>query len=236
MAKIRTHLDFGARGRPPLIRVLRGVVLFLCLLVCGYVSVRWGGLLKVREVRIFPTRYVAVEKLTGAILGANILRLNLEPLCREIQSDPRVLGVVTRIRFFYGRVEIEVRERTPVLAVELQGGKKVWVDGEGVILEEAQEARIVGVFLVEGRVPKEVVEAGLAWERLPVLLRERYPKLDFSSGEGVALGTPPAFLGAICQVPEKLGILTKLWRAGLLEGYKAVDLRPNDVVILKRGG
>jgi hypothetical protein len=50
------------------------------------------------------------------------------------------------------------------------------------------------------------------------------------------LGTPTAFLGAICQVPEKLGILTKLWRAGLLEGYKAVDLRPNDVVILKRGG
>jgi len=236
MAKIRPQFDFGARSRPPLIQVLRGLVLFLCLLVCGYVSVRWGGFLTVREVRIFPTRYVAVEKLTGGILGANILRLNLEPLCREIQSDPRVLGIVTRVCFFYGRVEIEVRERSPVLAVELQGGKKVWVDREGVILEEAQGARIGGVFLVEGRVPGEVVEAGLAWERLPALLRERYPKLDFSSGEGVALGTPTVFLGAICQVPEKLGILPELWRAGLLEGYTAVDLRPNDVVILKRGG
>ena len=218
-----------------MIRIVRGLAFFLSLLVCVYVSVRWGGWFTVREVRIFPTRYVAVEKLTGGILGANILRLNLEPLCREIQSDPRVLGVVTRVRFFYGRVEIEVRERAPVLAVELQSGKKVWVDREGVILEEAQDARIVGVFLIEGRVAKEVVEAGLAWERLPVLLRERYPKLDFSSGEAVALGTPTAFLGAICQVPEKLGILTELWRAGMLEGYQAVDLRPNDVVILKRG-
>lgn len=217
-----------------MIRVFRGFVLFFCLLVCIYVSVRWGGWLTVREVRIFPTRYVAVEKLTGLILGANILRLNLEPLCREILSDPRVLGVVTRVSFFYGRVEIEVRERSPVLAVELQGGKKVWVDRDGIILEEAAEARAVGVFLIEGRVPKEVVEAGLAWERLPVSLRERFSRLDFSSGEAVALGAPTAFLGAICQVPEKLGILTKLWRAGLLEGYETVDLRPKDVVILKR--
>lgn len=189
----------------------------------------------VQEVKIFPTRYVAVEKLTGAILGANILRLDLEPLRREILGDPGVLGVVTRVNFFYCRVEIEVRERTPLLAVELENGEKVWVDREGVILEGAEEASVVGVRPEAGKVGKDVVEAALSWERLPMGLRARYPKLDLSRGEVRAPGAPTVIFGAICQVPEKLGILTRLWREGLLEGYQVVDLRADDVVILRRG-
>lgn len=219
-----------------MIRALRAFLLFFLFLCLGIVILRWGGWLRVQEIRIFPTRYVAVEKLTGGVLGANILRLNLEPLRQEILADPRVLGVVTRVAFFHLRVEIEVRERSPIVAVGLENGEKFWVDRNGVILEPAEEARVVGAKATNGRVSPEVVEAALAWDRLPKALRARYLILDLSTGEAVAPGTPAILLGAICQVPKKLGILTELWREGLLEGYKVIDLRPSDLVILKRGG
>ncbi len=219
-----------------MIRALRVLLLLGLLLFSSFVSLRWGGWLRVREVKIFPTRYAAVEKLTGGILGANILRLNLEPLRRAILGDPRVLGVFTRVDFFHLRVEIDVRERFPLVAVGLVSGEKVWVDREGVILEPAEEARVVGVKTQGGRVGVEVVEAALAWERLPRALRERYPLLDLSTGEAVAPGAPTILLGAICQVPEKLGILTALWGEGFLEGYGVVDLRLSDLAILRRGG
>lgn len=219
-----------------MIRIVRGFLLFLLALSCGVVALRWGGWLTVQEVKIFPARYVAVEKLTGAILGSNIVRLNLEPLRQKILGDPRVLGVVTRVDFFSLRVEIEVRERTPLLAVELENGEKVWIDREGVMLEGAEEASVVGVRLEGGKVGRDVVEAALSWQRLPLGLRARYPKLDLSFGEAKAPGSPTLVFGKICQIPKKLDILTALWREGLLEGYQVVDLRANDVVILKRGG
>lgn len=218
-----------------MIRAFRSFLLLALVALLSFWGFRWSGCLKVQEVRIFPTRYVAVEKLTGGILGANILRLNLKPLCQAILRDSRVLGVVTRVDFFHLRVEIEVRERNALVTVGLEGGGKFWVDRDGVILEPAEEAHVVGVKGEGERVGKEVVEAALAWERLPQALRERYPILDLSTGEAVAPGAPTLFLGAICQVPEKLSILTALWREGLLEGYGAVDLRLNDLVILKRG-
>lgn len=217
-----------------MIRALRIPVLFLLPLICSFVGLRWSGALRVREVRIHPTRYVAVEKLTGEILGANILRLDLEPLRQRLLADPRVLGVVIRVNIFCLRVEIEVRERSPLVAVVLQDGRKVWVDQEGVILEEAEEGWVRGVAAEEGRVSQEVVEAALAWMRLPLGIREKYPVLDVSQGEAVAPGTPALLFGAICQVPKKLGILKELWRAGLLDGYSVVDMRFGDLVILKK--
>lgn len=219
-----------------MIRVVRLFLILGISLLLSVVALRWGGWLKVCEVRILPTRYVAVKKLTGEVLGANILRLNLEPLRQAILADPRVLGLVTRIDFFHFRVHIEVRERLPLVAVELKSGEKMWVDREGVILEPAEEAQVVGVRAEENRVAPEVVEAALAWARLPSTLRKRYPVLDLSQDQVIAPGLPTILFGAICQVPEKLSMLTTLWREGLLEGFEVVDLRANDVVILKRGG
>lgn len=217
-----------------MIRGLRFFLLFLALALAGLVSLRWGGWLRVREVKVFPTRYAPVEKLTGGILGANILRLDLKPLHREVLADPRVLAVDARVHFFRGAVVIDVRERSPVVPVGLNSGEKVWVDRDGVILEPAAEARVVGVRAEGGRVGAEVVETAMAWERLPLLLRARLPLLDLSGDEAVAPGPPRVLFGAICQVPEKLSILIALWRAGFLEGYNLVDLRGDDMVILKR--
>ncbi len=219
-----------------MIRAFRSFLVFALLSLFCLIFLRWSGLLKVQEVKIYPTRYVAVDKLTGRILGANILRLDLKPLCEAILRDPRVLHVVTRIDFFHLRVEIDVRERYALVPVGLISGEKFWVDRDGVILELAEEAHVVGAKAQGEGVGREVVEAALAWERLPRALRERYPVLDLSSGEAVAPGAPALLLGAICQVPEKLGILTTLWQEGLLEGYGFVDLRLRDLVILKRGG
>lgn len=218
-----------------MIRWFRFVLLFLALMLLALVSFRWGGWLTVREIKILPTRYVSVEKLTEGLLGDNILRVDLEPLRREILEDPRVLGLVTRINFFLCQVEIEVRERSPVVKVKLGTGESVWVDEEGVVLEPAEDAVVVAQAR-GNRVSKEVVEAALAWERLPRALRERYSLLDLSGNEAFAMGHPQIRFGMICQVPAKLGILIKLWREGLLEGYALVNLRGDDFVILRRSG
>lgn len=217
-----------------MIRGIRAFSLFCVAFVLVFVVLRWGGFLRVREVVVFPTRYVAVEKLTGEIIGANILRLDLRPLCQAISADPRVLRVEVRVSFFLGRVKVEVRERSPAVAVRLTTGETVWVDREGVILAPAERGEVVAK-AIGARVREEVVEAALSWERLPRALRERFSFLDLSGEEAVAPGHPTVLFGEICQVPNKLGILTELWQEGLVEGYEVVDLRHAGMVILKRG-
>lgn len=213
--------------------ILRGLSLIALCLVLVFVALRWGGWLRVREVRVNPTRYVSPEKLTGKLLGANILRLDFKPLWAEIFSDQRVVGARARVNFFCLRVELEIRERSPLVALEIPGRGYVWVDREGVMLEPAQGARVRALESAPGRVDREAVEAALAWERLPRALAQMFPVLDLTGGEAMAPGPPLLLLGAICQVPEKLGILVALWRRGLLDGYSIVDLRPRDVVVLK---
>lgn len=217
-----------------MIKFLRLLVLVLLVLLLAGTAFRWGGWLRVREVRVNPARYVAVEKLTGRFLGANILRLDLRPLWTELARDSRVLGAQARLNFFRLRLEIEIRERSPLVALEIVGQGSFWVDREGVILEPAAGARVRAKAVAPGRVAPELVETALAWERLPRALAERFPVLDLTGQEAVAPGPPVLLLGAICQVPEKLGILSALWREGLLEGQALVDLRFRDIVVLKR--
>ncbi|MCS7216726.1 MAG: hypothetical protein NZ924_03430 [Candidatus Bipolaricaulota bacterium] len=217
-----------------MIRALRALLLAVLLALLGFTGLRWGGGLRVREVRVNPTRYAPVEKLTGRLLGANILRLDLTPLWTELSADPRILGGRARVNFFYLRLELEIRERSPLVALEVVGRGRVWVDREGVILEPAGEARVRAEERAPGRVAPEVVAAALAWEQLPPALAQRFPVLDLTGGEALAPGPPVLRLGAICQVPEKLGILVALWREGLLEGKGLVDLRFRDIVVLKR--
>lgn len=217
-----------------MIRVLRLLLLGAAILVATATGLRWSGALRVQEVRANPTRYVSWEKLTGQVLGANILRLDLEPLWRELMQDPRVVGVRARRNLFCLCLELEVRERTPLVALEISGAGFVWVDREGVVLEPAAAARTRARPIAPGRVEAAVVAAALAWERLPRVLAERFPVLDLTGAEAVAPGPPLLRLGPICQVPEKLSILVALWREGLLEGCSEADLRPHEVVVLKR--
>lgn len=217
-----------------MIRFFRALILALLTLVVAVTALRWGGWLRVREVRVNPTRYVAPEKLTGRFLGANILRLDLKPLWAELSADRRILGVQARLNFFRLRLELEVRERRPRTALEIPGRGSVWVDGEGVVLEAAESARVRAWEVAPGQVSTEAVEAALAWERLPQALAQRLGLLDLTAPEAMAPGPPLVLLGAICQVPEKLGILVALWREGLLEGQAVVDMRFRDVVVLRR--
>lgn len=217
-----------------MIKFFRYPVLALFVLVLAVTAVRWGGWLRVREVRVNPTRYVVPEKLTGRFLGANILRLDLRPLWTELSADQRILGVQARVNFFRLRLELEVRERMPLVALEIPGRGSVWVDRDGVVLARAESARVRVPEVAAGRVSVEAVDAALAWERLPQALAQRFPILDLTAQEAMVPGSPTLLLGAICQVPEKLGILVALWREGLLEGKALVDLRFSDMVVLKR--
>ncbi|MFN3287285.1 MAG: hypothetical protein ACK40H_02460, partial [Sphingomonadaceae bacterium] len=147
-----------------MIKYVRILILVLLTFVVAVTALRWGGWLRVREVRVNPTRYVAPEKLTGRFLGANILRLDLRPLWTELSADQRILGVQARVNFFCLCLELEVRERVPLVALEISGRGSVWVDRDGVVLEPAEGARARAVEVAPGRVSAEDVEAALAWE------------------------------------------------------------------------
>lgn len=187
-----------------------------------------------QEVGLPQTRYVDLEKLTGLVLGANILRLDITGFEGWICQDPRVLRAKVKVDPVRLRVDFDVWERDPAIAVGV-GDHAVWVDRQGVVLEEAEGAAVVGVAVEGGRVPQGVVEAALAWDRLPKEMRFLFPALDVSDPRGVVLrGAATVLLGSISQVPPKLVILRGLWQEGLLERCEWVDLRREDEVVLKR--
>ncbi len=207
--------------------------LFLVLLAV----LRWGGWWRVGEVWVSPARYVPAEQLTGTLLGANVLRLQMGEVREQLGRDPRVLAVRIRVRPLARRVEVEIKERERAVQVGLQGGAAVWVDAEGVVLEPASDPLVVGARREGDRVPPEVVGAARTVGRLSPALRERFPVFDVSDPTQVTArgeGAPNLLLGEIGQLGDRLAILEVLWERGLLAGYATVDFRVGDEVVLKR--
>ena len=190
-----------------------------------------------REVRIPATRYLATEKLTGFLLGANVLRLELRALHSAIRGDIRVLKAEIRVRPLAQRVELMIVERTPEVIVGLRDGPAVWVDAQGVILEPAERAWLVGAVAETGRVPGAYVNAARTLGELDPVWRARYPVVDASDPrEVVARGkdAPTLILGPIGQLGSRLAILRLLWEREGLGRYAVVDFRLEDELILKR--
>lgn len=220
-----------------MIRAVRVGCLVGALLIVTFAAIRWGGWWRVEEVWVSPARYVASEQLTGILLGANVLRLQTSGLRDQIARDPRVAAVSIRPRPLLKRVDVVIKEREPAVQVRLESGQAVWVDPEGVILEPAAEARVVGVRREGPRVGPEAVHAARAVATLVPAVRERFSTFDISDPTSVVArgeGVPTVFLGEIGQLGDRLAILAALWERGLLEGYATVDLRVGDEVVLKR--
>lgn len=220
-----------------MIRAVRVGCLVGALLIVTFAAIRWGGWWRVEEVWVSPARYVASEQLTGILLGANVLRLQTSGLRDQIARDPRVAAVSIRARPLLKRVDVVIKEREPAVQVRLESGQAVWVDPEGVILEPAAEARVVGVRREGPRVGREAVQAARAVASLVPAVRERFSTFDISDPTSVVArgeGVPTVFLGEIGQLGDRLATLAALWERGLLEGYATVDLRVGDEVVLKR--
>ncbi len=220
-----------------MIRAVRVGCLAGALLIFAFAAIRWGEWWRVEEVWVSPARYVAPEQLTGILLGANVLRLQTGGLRDQIARDPRVAAVSIRPRPLLKRVDVVIKEREPAVQVRLESGQAVWVDPEGVILEPATEARVVGVRREGPRVGPEAVQAAQAVAGLAPAVRERFSTFDISDPTSVVArgeGVPTVFLGEIGPLGDRLAILAALWERGLLEGYATVDLRVGDEVVLKR--
>ncbi len=220
-----------------MIRAARLLALALAFSIVSLSVLRWGGWWRVAEVRLSPTRYVALEQLTGFLLGANVLRLELRALHSAIQGDLRVLKAKIRLYPLARRVDVMIEERKPVVAVGLRDGRAFWVDAEGVLLEPAEQASLVGLMASEGRVAPEAVQAALALARWDVPWRPLYPTFDASDPQQVIARSrdgPTLLLGSIGQLADRLAILRMLWEPENLGTYAVVDLRGEDEVVLKR--
>jgi len=219
------------------IRAIRLGCACCSLLIVVYAALRWGGWWRVEEVWVSPTRYVVAEQLTGILLGANVLRLQTGEIADGIRNDPRVLETKIRVRPFWKRVEVEIKEREPTVQVGLRGGAAVWVDAEGFILEPATAPVVVGAARAGERVASEAVYAARVVARLSPGVREKFTTFDITDPTNVIASgdrSPTLLLGEIGQLRDHLAILEDLWERWRLAECAMVDFRVGDEVILKR--
>lgn len=223
-------------------RLLRVCCIALLALLCTYTILRWGEIFRVEGVRVVGVQHLSsqyVAQLTQIVLGANMLRLDLRGVRDEACRDPWVRDARVKRSFLSRTVEIRIAEREPVGRVQLEGGRTVWVDSEGVVLgAAAEEAALHGVRLKDGRVPTEAVSALRHLDRTSTALRSTFPHFDASDPDCVVArgpGRPQVLCGPIGTLPTALATLERLVEAPQveLEVYGRVDLRWGSRVILK---
>ncbi|MFO8034788.1 MAG: FtsQ-type POTRA domain-containing protein [Candidatus Bipolaricaulota bacterium] len=220
-------------------RGFRQLCLVLIVLLIGLTILRWGQWICVEGVRVVGVHHLSsqyVSQLTQIVLGANMLRLDLRGVRDRAIRDPWVedarvtRDVVSRV------VSIEIREREPVGRVQLEGGRTVWIDAEGVVLGPAESAALSGVRAVGGQVSHEVVAAAAAVKSWDDTLLEKFPSFDASDLDCVVArgeAVPQGLCGPIGELPSALATLGQVARAKDLSAFEEVDLRWGSEVFLK---
>ncbi len=228
-----------------MIRFLRLASLVSVAILLGYTAVRWGGLWRVERVEILGANQLSAStltKLSQSVKGANILRLDLEGIKDRVEGERWVKRARIKVDFFARAVVIHITERKPVARIGFEGGTAVWVDDEGVALQPADSAVLCGVEPTSGPLPREVVAAAKALEKLDPDFLTLFPCFDASDPDDVVAkssgGTTVIRCGPIGNLTRKVAILNELWRergrANLdLTAYAEVDLRWDDEVVLK---
>jgi len=219
--------------------VVRGACLLLIALLIGFAILRWGPWIRVDGVRVRGVHHLSsqyVSQLTRIVLGANMLRLDLRGVRDLTIRDPWVADAQVKRDFLSRVVTIEIREREPVGRVQLEGGRTVWIDAEGVVLGPAQEAVLGGVRASRGRVTSEVAAAAAALEAWDEVLLDGFSSFDASDPDCVVahgVSMPTVLCGPIGELPSALATLGQLSRVKDLSDYREVDLRWGSEVILK---
>ena len=226
-------------------RAFRILCLFLVFLLVGYTALRWGGWWCVSHVIVLGAHRLAPEsltELTQIVQSANMLRLDVKGVRDRAEQERWIKEVQVECDYLSRTVVIHITEREPVARVGLEGGTAIWIDAEGVPLELADGARLVGVRPVAGRVPPEAVTAARALEALDSEFISFFPRFDASDPTAVTArcgcGTLVRF-GPIGTLAQKLPILEELWRQHMqgkidLTAYAEVDLRWDGIVLKPR--
>jgi len=218
---------------------IRRASLLVIALLIGFTILRWSPWIRVDGVRVQGVHHLSsqyVSQLTRIVLGANMLRLDLRGVRDLAIRNPWVADAQVKRDFLSRVVTIEIREREPVGRVQLEGGRTVWIDAEGVVLGPAQNAVLSGAQAARGRVSPEVTEAAVALEAWDDTLLDRFSSFDVSDPNCVVAqgaSMPTVLCGPIGELPRALATLGQLSRAKDLSDFREVDLRWGSEVILK---
>lgn len=220
-------------------RTVQRLCLVLVALLVGFSVLRWGAWITVDGVRVLGVHHLSsqyVAQLTQIVLGANMLRLDPWGVRERALRDPWVKDARVSYSVFSRVVRIEIREREPVARVQLEGGRTVWIDEEGVVLGPSSGAVLGGVRTVGGRVSPCVVAGAIALEGLGRTLLEQFPSFDASDPDCVVASGETGLrvlCGPIGELPSALATLEQVAQAKDLSAFREVDLRWGSEVILK---
>lgn len=226
-------------------RTVRVVVALL--VVAAFVVVERSPLVALAEVRIAGAERLSEEEVrdaAGLALGTSTLRLRLGEAEQRVAGLPLVADVIAR-RIDPLTVEIEVREREPVLVAEGED-THVLVDREGVVLLEADLAGLPVIVLDHAPpAPGAHVDddpalgnAHAAWRGLSGPLRAQVVRLHAAAEDQLTLeladGVEVRF-GRADRVDEKVRALGAILEDVGTTPIEAIDVRaPRAPVVIGR--
>jgi cell division protein FtsQ len=119
--------------------------------VGGHAWVTRSPYFAVRTIKISPTRHVSAASLearAGQALGANLFRVDLDEVARDVSAEPWVLSAHAR-RELPSTLSIEVVERDAACVVAL-GGTLYLGDAHGAVFKRATPAEAAALPAVTG--------------------------------------------------------------------------------------
>jgi cell division septal protein FtsQ len=122
-------------------------------LIVGYRIAASASLFQARSVDVTGTSRTSAEEIEGltrrAVARAGVWRADLSAISAELGRLPGVRrAIVTRV--LPDRLRVRVTERVPVAVVHTSAGHFVWVDDEGVAMEEMKPADHMPPFFIRG--------------------------------------------------------------------------------------
>jgi cell division protein FtsQ len=186
------------RGRR-VVRLLPGLVLLLALAAGGWMWFRDSGLVKVRQVNVIGLTESDAPQVRAALTEAaqrmTTLHVQTSALRSAVAQYPSVAGVTARADFPH-RLTIRVAEERPVAVLASDGGERVAVSGDGLVLRGVSAGRdlpslhgtAIGSRLTDPKLLDALRVAGAA----PDPLLRRADELTFDSrGVVVSLSNGP---------------------------------------------
>ena len=137
---------------PTAMKVAFGILAVIGLAI-GYRAASSASLFQVRAVEVVGTSRTSAEEIQGmvrrAVSRTGVWRADLSALSTEIVRLPGVRrAVITRV--LPDALRVRITERVPVAVIRNSAGHFVWVDEEGVALEEMKSTDQMPPFFILG--------------------------------------------------------------------------------------
>lgn len=137
---------------PTALKVTFGLFAIVALFI-GYRVASSASLFQVRAVEVVGTSRTSSEEIEGLVRRAasrtGVWRMDLSALSTELARLPGVRrAVVTRV--LPDRLRVRITERVPLAVVRTSAGHFVWVDEDGVSLNEMKTTDQMPPFFIRG--------------------------------------------------------------------------------------